>query len=262
MDRFFVEQNDIDLDTGTCCIYGDDVKHISKVLRARVGEKVEICDQRFEYICEISDIKKDVVKLAIIEKINIKRESNIKIKLYQGLPKSTKMEIILQKLTEVGVSEIILVKTKRSVSNVNEAKEEKKLERFERIIYEAAKQSKRIEIPKIKGILSFSEAIEDMKKNDKNICPYENENKLSIKEALKNISEKETLKNISESDNENENLTIGIFVGPEGGFDEEEIEQLKQQETNIVTLGNRILRTETAAIVSSALVLYELGQME
>ena len=246
MDRFFVDKNNIDLENGTCIIEGEDVKHISKVLRCKVGEKLEICDKdNSEYVCEITDISKNQVDLNILEKKEIKRESDLKVKLYQGLPKSTKMEFILQKLTEVGVDEIILVSTKRSVVKVDDKKEGKKLERWERIIYEAAKQSKRGKIPTLRGVLSFDEALEDMKNNDMNICPYENEKTVSIKSAIRG------------SDINN----IGIFVGPEGGFEEEEIQTLQDIDSKVVSLGPRILRTETASVVASSIVLYELSDL-
>ena len=246
MDRFFVDKSNIDLENGTCIIEGEDVKHISKVLRCKVGEKLEICDKdNSEYVCEITDISKNQVDLNIIEKNEIKRESDLKVKLYQGLPKSTKMEFILQKLTEVGVDEIILVSTKRSVVKVDDKKEGKKLERWERIIYEAAKQSKRGKIPTLRGVLSFDEALEDMKNNDMNICPYENEKTVSIKRAIRG------------SDINN----IGIFVGPEGGFEEEEIQTLQDIDSKVVSLGPRILRTETASVVASSIVLYELSDL-
>ncbi|MGM9532795.1 16S rRNA (uracil(1498)-N(3))-methyltransferase [Intestinibacter sp.] len=246
MDRFFVDKNNIDLENGTCIIEGEDVKHISKVLRCKVGEKLEICDKdNSEYVCEITDISKNQVDLNIIEKKEIKRESDLKVKLYQGLPKSTKMEFILQKLTEVGVDEIILVSTKRSVVKVDDKKEGKKLERWERIIYEAAKQSKRGKIPTLRGVLSFDEALEDMKNNDMNICPYENEKTVSIKSAIR------------EADINN----IGIFIGPEGGFEEEEIQTLQNIDSKVVSLGPRILRTETASVVASSIVLYELSDL-
>ena len=246
MDRFFVDKNNIDLENGTCIIEGEDVKHISKVLRCKVGEKLEICDKdNSEYVCEITDINKNQVDLNILQKNEIKRESDLKVKLYQGLPKSTKMEFILQKLTEVGVDEIILVSTKRSVVKVDDKKEGKKLERWERIIYEAAKQSKRGKIPTLRGVLSFDEALEDMKNNDMNICPYENEKTVSIKSAIRG------------SDINN----IGIFVGPEGGFEEEEIQTLQDIDSKVVSLGPRILRTETASVVASSIVLYELSDL-
>lgn len=246
MDRFFVKKDNINLQDNTCFIEGEDVKHISKVLRYKVGQELEICDNdNNEYICEISNIDKDMVNLNIIEKVNIKRESDLKIKLYQGLPKGPKMEMILQKLTEVGVDEIILVQTKRSVSKVDDKKEDKKIERWERIIYEASKQSKRGKIPKLKGILSFNEALEDMKSNDFNIVPYENERTRSIKQTIKGLD----INN------------MGIFVGPEGGFDEKEIEEIERINGYSVSLGPRILRTETASVVASSIVLYELSDL-
>lgn len=246
MDRFFVEKNNINLENNTCIIEGEDVKHISKVLRCKIGEELEVCDKdNNEYICEITNIDKNIVNLDILEKVDIKRESNLKIRLYQGLPKGPKMEMILQKLTEVGVDEIVLVQTKRSVAKVDDKKEDKKFDRWERIIYEAAKQSKRGKLPKLRGVLSFKEALEEMKNNDMNICPYENERTVSIKKAIKN------------SDIKN----IGIFVGPEGGFAEEEIEKIQEIGSKVVSLGPRILRTETASVVASSIVLYELSDL-
>ncbi|MEG1311000.1 MAG: 16S rRNA (uracil(1498)-N(3))-methyltransferase [Romboutsia sp.] len=246
MDRFFINNTNINLENNTCIIEGEDVKHISKVLRCKIGEELEVCDkENNEYICEITNIDKNLVSLDIVEKIDVKRESNLKVKLYQGLPKGPKMEMILQKLTEVGVDEIILVQTKRTVVKVEDKKEDKKFDRWERIIYEAAKQSKRGKIPTLRGVLSFKEALEDMKDNDLNICPYENEKTVSIKTAIK----------------DNEINNIGIFVGPEGGFAEEEIIQIQEIGSKVVSLGPRILRTETASVVASSIVLYELSDL-
>ena len=246
MDRFFVEKKNINLENKTCIIEGEDVKHISKVLRCRIGEELEVCDNgNNEYICEITNIDKSQVELNIVEVVDIKRESDLKIKVYQGLPKGPKMEIILQKLTEVGVDEIILVQTKRTVVKVDDKKEDKKIERWERIIYEAAKQSKRGKIPKLRGVLSFKEALADMKENDFNIAPYENERTKSIKQAIKGVD----IKN------------IGIFVGPEGGFEDTEIKAIEEIGGQSVSLGPRILRTETASLVASSIVLYELSDL-
>ncbi|QYE98584.1 16S rRNA (uracil(1498)-N(3))-methyltransferase [Paraclostridium sordellii] len=246
MDRFFVEKKNVNLENNTCIIEGEDVKHISKVLRCRVGEALEICDNdNNEYICEITNIDKSEVQLNIIDKVDIKRESDLKIKAYQGLPKGPKMEMILQKLTEVGVDEIILVQTKRTVVKVEDKKEDKKIERWERIIYEAAKQSKRGKIPKLRGILSFKEALSDMGNNDLNIAPYENERTKSIKQAIKG----QDINN------------IGIFVGPEGGFEDTEIKAIEDIGGQSVSLGPRILRTETASLVASSIVLYELSDL-
>ncbi|OSB10120.1 16S rRNA (uracil(1498)-N(3))-methyltransferase [Paraclostridium bifermentans] len=246
MDRFFVGKNNINLENKTCIIEGEDVKHISKVLRCRIGEELEICDNdNNEYICEITNIDKSQVELNIVEVVDIKRESDLKIKVYQGLPKGPKMEMILQKLTEVGVDEIILVQTKRTVVKVDDKKEDKKIERWERIIYEAAKQSKRGKIPKLRGVLSFKEALADMKENDFNIAPYENERTKSIKQAIKGVD----IRN------------IGVFVGPEGGFEDTEIKAIEEIGGQSVSLGPRILRTETASLVASSIVLYELSDL-
>ena len=173
MDRFFVEPEHLNLDDKTLYIDGEDVKHISKVLRYGQGDEIEVCDSNgHEYICRIESIDKTRIDLSIVDEVDINRESRIRVSLYQGVPKSTKMDIILQKLTEAGVDEIVLVNTKRSVVNIKGDKADKKFDRWERIIYEAAKQCKRGLIPKLRGILSFKEALEDMGKNDINICPY------------------------------------------------------------------------------------------
>lgn len=255
MDRFFVEPEHLNLDDRTLYIDGEDVKHISKVLRYGQGDEIEVCDSNgHEYICRIESIDKTRIDLSIVDEVYINRESKIRVSLYQGVPKSTKMEIILQKLTEAGVDEIVLVNTKRSVVNIKGDKADKKFDRWERIIYEAAKQCKRGLIPKLRGILSFKEALEDMGKNDINICPYEVEKSLGIKEALQTGQVKKILENKDE-------VRVGIFIGPEGGFAEEENEMVKAAGIASVTMGPRIFRTETASIVATAITLYELGDI-
>lgn len=255
MDRFFVEPEHLNLDGKTLYIDGEDVKHISKVLRYGQGDEIEVCDSNgHEYICRIESIDKTRIDLSIVDEVDINRESRIRVSLYQGVPKSTKMDIILQKLTEAGVDEIVLVNTKRSVVNIKGDKADKKFDRWERIIYEAAKQCKRGLIPKLRGILSFKEALEDMGKNDINICPYEVEKSLGIKEALQTGQVKKILENKDE-------VRVGIFIGPEGGFAEEENEMVKAADIASVTMGPRIFRTETASIVATAITLYELGDI-
>lgn len=255
MDRFFVEPSQLNLEDKTLYIDGEDVKHISKVLRYGQGDEIEVCDSNgHEYICRIESIDKTRIDLSIVDEVDINRESRIRVSLYQGVPKSTKMDIILQKLTEAGVDEIVLVNTKRSVVNIKGDKADKKFDRWERIIYEAAKQCKRGMIPKLRGILSFKEALEDMGKNDINICPYEVEKSLGIKEALQTGQVKKILENKDE-------VRVGIFIGPEGGFAEEENEMVKAAGIASVTMGPRIFRTETASIVATAITLYELGDI-
>ena len=255
MDRFFVDRKNIDTENNSLVIMGDDVKHISRVLRYGIGDRLEVCDgHNSEYICEIRDISKSHIDLTIVSKKDVCRESNIKVKLYQGLPKSSKMEIILQKLTECGVAEIILVNTTRSVVNIDDKKSEKKLERWERIVYEAAKQSKRGIVPKLKGVYSFEDAVEDMKLNDINIMPYEEEGALGIKEVLKSTEIQKIIEGKIE-------VTVGIFIGPEGGFTPEENLKAKESGVYSVKMGPRIFRTETASIVATSICLYELGDI-
>ena len=255
MDRFFVEPEHLNLDDKTLYIDGEEVKHISKVLRYGQGDEIEVCDSNgHEYICRIESIDKTRIDLSIVDEVDINRESRIRVSLYQGVPKSTKMDIILQKLTEAGVDEIVLVNTKRSVVNIKGDKADKKLDRWERIIYEAAKQCKRGLIPKLRGILSFEEALADMEQNDINICPYEDEKSLGIKEALQTDLVKDII-------GKKDEVRVGIFIGPEGGFDPEENNRVKAAGIASVTMGPRIFRTETASIVATAITLYELGDI-
>ena len=255
MDRFFVEPEHLNLDDKTLYIDGEDVKHISKVLRYGQGDEIEVCDSNgHEYICRIESIDKTRIDLSIVDEVDINRESRIRVSLYQGVPKSTKMDIILQKLTEAGVDEIVLVNTKRSVVNIKGDKADKKLDRWERIIYEAAKQCKRGLIPKLRGILSFEEALADMEQNDIIICPYEDEKSLGIKEALQTDLVKDII-------GKKDEVRVGIFIGPEGGFDPEENNRVKAAGIASVTMGPRIFRTETASIVATAITLYELGDI-
>lgn len=255
MDRFFVKERDIDISNNELKIVGEDVKHILKVLRYGIGDKIEVCDSNNrEYICSIKNIDKDNILLNIDKEVNINRESSVNIKLYQGLPKSTKMEIILQKLTECGVSEIVLVDTDRSVVNLDDKKSGKKFERWERIVYEASKQSKRGKIPNLRGVLSFNDALKDMSNNDFNISPYEAEKSLGIKEVLRS----QEIKKLAD---EKKEINIGIFIGPEGGFSDTENELIKSEGIYSVSMGPRIFRTETASIVATSIVLYELGDI-
>ena len=196
-----------------------------------------------EYLAKVTNVSKQEVLLEIIEKLDLNNESDIKIYLFQGLPKSQKMDLIVQKGTELGITEFIPTITHRV--DVKLKGEFKKLDRLNRIALEAAKQSKRGIIPKLRGVLSFKEALEDMKNNDMNICPYENERTVSIKKAIKNA-------NIN---------SIGIFVGPEGGITKDEIESVQEIGSHVVSLGPRILRTETASVVASSIVLYELSDL-
>ncbi|AFS78830.1 ribosomal RNA small subunit methyltransferase E [Gottschalkia acidurici 9a] len=245
MHRFFVEIENIKEDYIE--INDEDVKHIKNVLRLEVGDTISICDkQETDYICNISEINKNNITCMVIDKFKSKGEPPIDIVLYQGLPKSDKMELIVQKSTELGVKKIVPVMTNRTIVKIQDRKkEDKKLERWTRIAEEASKQSKRGMIPEISNIVTFKEMLDIFKGEETVIVPYESEENIGIKQVLKNCNSKK----------------INILIGPEGGFEDEEIESLKSINCNIVTLGPRILRTETAGFTTSAIVLYELGDL-
>ena len=191
------------------------------------------------------DKKEAIVK--IIKKLEINNESNIEIHLFQGLPKSSKMDLIVQKATELGVKEITPIITERVIVK-NEIGEFKKIDRYMRIALEACKQSKRSIIPDIKTPLEFDGLLTKLKEMDLILVPYENEEGYGIKNVIKDITEKDIKK-------------IGIIIGPEGGFEESEINILKELGAYIITLGPRILRTETAGFVCISLIMYELGDL-
>ncbi|WXR61138.1 RsmE family RNA methyltransferase [Peptostreptococcaceae bacterium AGR-M142] len=243
MDRFF--SNNIDLQSNKIIIDGDDVKHITKVLRMKEDNLLEICDNNDnEYIAKITTMSKKEICLDIVEHKKVKRESKININLFQGYPKGAKFELIIQKLTEIGVCNITPIITARVINKSLREKEAKKFDRWEKIIYEASKQSKRGVIPKLNGFLSLKEMIDKTEEDDLKIVFYENEDDLNLKDIVKKIN-KENIKSIS------------IVIGPEGGFEEDEIGLLKENNYHISTLGKRILRTETASIVAASLILYE-----
>lgn len=246
MHKFFVTDNCIHENKVT--IQGEDVKHIYKVLRLEVEDEVIVnnCLGQ-EFIAKIKAINKKEVILNIEKEININNESNVNIYLFQGLPKASKMDLIVQKATELGVKEIVPIITERVVVK-NEMGEFKKVDRWQRIALEACKQCKRTFIPVIKEPMEFNSMIEQLNTMDLVIVPYENASGYGIKNAMNNIS----MQSI---------LNIAIIIGPEGGFEEEEINKLKENNAHIVTLGPRIFRTETAGFVCTTLLQYELGDL-
>ena len=246
MHKFFTEAQNINNDFAK--ILGDDVKHIYKVLRLIEGEKVVINDcNGTEYLGAINEVTKTEVNVKILKKLDSNNESPVQIFLYQGLPKAQKMDLIVQKGTELGITKFIPVITERV--DVKLKGEFKKLDRLNRIALEAAKQSKRSVIPKVFDLVEFSDVINQVKSVDLFIVPYENAENFGVKSLAKKLCNLEKIK------------TIGIMVGPEGGFEDIEIDKLKEAGAYIVTLGSRILRTETAGFVATSLVQYELGDL-
>lgn len=241
MHKFFTEE----LDDVFAYIRGDDHKHLSRVLRLKEQDEILINDLKGQdYLGRIETIDKNETKVELREKVPESNESSLKLTLFQGLPKAGKMDLIVQKCTELGVQRIVPVVTERVV--VKNSSEFKKLDRLKRICLEAAKQSKRSALPEITEPMSFAELLMEMKRLDVFVVPYENQEEygfLTLKKELANIS------------------SMGIFVGPEGGFTEKEIDLLKDKGAKILTLGNRILRTETAGFTAVAMAQLLYGDM-
>ena len=249
MHKFFTPKELINGDVAK--IIGDDVKHIYKVLRISEGEKVTLNNcEGVEYLGRVKSVSKQEVLIDILEELESNNESDVNIYLFQGLPKSQKMDLIVQKGTELGITEFIPTITHRV--DVKLKGEFKKLDRLNRIALEAAKQSKRSIIPKVLEPIEFDEVLEKINSLDLLIVPYENANNFGIKTLINELRKDNVVDNIK---------NIGIFVGPEGGIEESEIERLKDKGAYIVTLGKRILRTETAGFVATSLIQYELSDL-
>ena len=239
MPKFFVSKQQI---ANQITILDEDAKHIKTVLRAKPGEEMTVCDgEGTDYFCKINAVAEKEILLDILEKKPCQTEPAVKITLFQGLPKADKMDMIIQKCVELGIDSIVPVVTERTIVKLDK-KEPKKIQRWQKIAESAAKQSGRGKIPCIENVLSFSQAIEESKKLCSAVIPYEKELQRGIKEFVKSFS----------------GDTLGIFIGPEGGFSLEEIQQAQKEGILPITLGKTILRTETAAIAATAILLHEL----
>lgn len=250
MPKFFIKTENLK-ENEEIWITGSDVNHIKNVLRKKIDDKINICnsDTQKNYECVIKNIEENKIVCKILDEVKSLAESNLNITIFQGLPKSDKMELIIQKATELGVKTIVPVITKRTVIKLKDKDKQNKVDRWRKIAEVAAKQSGRDIIPTIENIINIADIKFD--EFDKIFVLYENEEKISIKDEI------EQLKN----DNKEE-LNLGIVIGPEGGFAESEIEQLRlNQNVSVVTLGKRILRTETVALVVSGILMYELGDL-
>lgn len=245
MARFFVQSDSVENKMIT--ITGPDVKHISKVLRLVPGDKIGVSTgngREFEAVIrEITT--KEVISEIVTEK-QVSTEAEVRVNLYQGLPKGDKMELIIQKSTELGVSRIIPVISERTVVKLDGKKAGERRMRWQRIAEEAAKQSRRTAIPQVEEPVEFETALEQLGDNQLVIMPWEEQKSGGIKQLLKNNTD------LNE---------ISIFVGPEGGFSQKEARTAGEKGVHLVTLGPRIMRTETAGIVTAAIVLYEFGDL-
>lgn len=243
MYHFFTDKSNIT--DSLVYIEGKDVNHIKNVLRMHVGEEISVGngEDEDEYRCEITELGDDRItaKIMFVKKANV--ELPVKVSLYQGLPKSDKMEMIIQKCVELGVCEIIPVETKRAVVKIDDKKKESRVQRWQAIAEAAGKQSKRAIIPNIGQIVSFKKACESAKDKDVKMIPYE------LCEGIDDT--RKLFKNLKN------NQSVAVFIGPEGGFDETEIEYAVECGIVPVSLGQRILRTETAGMTVLAWIGYE-----
>lgn len=246
MYQFFVNKNQIK--DKTIIITGPDVNHIKNVLRMRQGEELAVSngEDGCEYRCEIEAFEAEAVicRLLFVKKDGLELSS--RVYLFQGLPKGDKMELIIQKAVELGAYEVIPVATRRAVVRLDDKKAKSKLARWQAISEAAAKQSKRRVVPNVHEVLSFREAVEYAGKMDWKLIPYElSEGMSRTRELIEGIK----------ADQE-----IAVFIGPEGGFAEEEIELAKEAGLEPVTLGKRILRTETAGFTVLSWIMYHLEE--
>jgi len=251
MHRFFVDKSQ--LKDRIAIISGDDAKHLEKVLRLKEGDNIEVVvGEEQEYLGEIIALKKKNHEVKLLETFDRNRESPLKITLYQGLPKASKMEMIIQKAVELGVHRIVPVMNARSVVQLKtENDQRKKQERWQKIAYEAAKQSKRLLIPEITLPIEFNKAITNISEEIQ-VVAYEEEKTTGLKD-LPFINNDKVQQDSA--------LSIGLWVGPEGGFSKEEIASIKNKEGYAVTLGPRILRTETAGLTLITMVQYACGDL-
>lgn len=243
MSRFFVDSTDIK-DNVISITDQEDIRHILKVLRLGPGDTVDISDSaEFEYQTEIITIDKNLIETKILDKQKFAREPELKITLFQGIPKQGKMETIIQKNVELGVYSIIPVFTHRTVVT-DKGSFCKKIERWQKISDEAVKQCKRGIIPEIKKEIQFQDAVKELGQYDLVLFPYENEENYSIKACLRSLQAKPQ--------------KVAIFIGPEGGFSDAEADALIAAGAVSVSLGRTVLRTETAGMAAIAMVMYEL----
>ncbi len=256
MNRFFVNSEDIEEENGTAVVKGDAVNHITRVLRLRAGDTVIIADGiGSSYLVEIAATDKEKVLLKILEKMDESREPFLKVILAQALAKGEKMDYIVQKCTELGVSEIIPFISERTVVKLNDKKAREKVSRWQKIARGAAQQSQRNKVPLIREVSTLKEVLEGKGKETLCIFLWEQEQEQGIKDVLGRAAA------VKGNGTKEEEMEVMIIIGPEGGFSENEGEMASKFGVHSVLLGPRILRTETAALAALTIVSYELGDL-
>lgn len=245
MHRFFVRPEQIR--EGKIEITGEDVRHIRQVLRMRPGEEVLISSGGdWEYTCRILSLEEEKVTAEILDAQKPGKELPSRLYLFQCLPKGDKMEWIIQKAVELGVYQIIPVASRRCVVKLEGKKAESRVARWNAVAASAAKQSKRMILPQVSPLRTFSQALEQAEALDVRLIPYERaEGMEATRQLFGGIRPGQS---------------VGILIGPEGGFDEEEVREAQQRGFSPVTLGKRILRTETAGMTALSVLMYLLEQ--
>lgn len=244
MQQIFVNEEPIE---GRFTVTGDDMHHLVRVVRIKKGEIIRVSTEAGNnYLCAVSDILDKELLVDVNEQVNSTELSN-KIYLFQAIPKGDKMETIIEKTVELGVYEIIPVQMKNCIVKLDDKKKKNKLSRYQTVALTAAKQSKRSIVPAIHDVLSFKEAMEYAANLDLLLLPYESKNGMKDTYDVINGLQK--------------GQSVGIFIGPEGGFDESEIELVKDK-CKLISLGRRILRTETAAICSLSMLMLKSEELE
>lgn len=240
MPRFFTQT--ISAEGGI--ISGDDAKHISRVLRMKVGELLTACDTKgYDYDCLIESLSDREVSLRVLEVRPSQSEPDVRVSLYQAMPKGDKLELIIQKAVELGVDSITPVMTRRCVSKPDSKSMAKKLERYNRIALEAAKQSGRGKVPQVCPMLDLPQALDEMAQTSCPILFYENAT-APAKQVIDGAGKE-----------------IAVLIGSEGGFDESEVELAIQKGCQVLSLGKRILRCETAPLAVLSIIMFETGNM-
>lgn len=246
MSNFFIDSGNIDGENAY--VTGSDVNHIKNVLRMKESDEIKLSTgDGLLYTAKIGEFLPDRIVCRIIDCEGDKSELPAKIVLFQGLPKKDKMELIIQKAVELGVSEIVPVMMKRTIVKLEDnKKEQKKLERWRTISLTAAKQSGRAIVPEVSDFITFNEAVKQAKGLEYNLIPYENEKGMErARELIKELKDKKS---------------IGIFIGPEGGISEDELELAINAGAKPISLGNRILRTETAGLALVSVIAFEIDE--
>ena len=243
MHRFFI--SDKDIESGRVIITGSRVHQIRDVLRMKTGDEIIVLDNTgFEYQVSLTNISPKEVVGKVVAKKQSYTEPRTKIALYQSLLNREKFELVLQKCTEVGVTSFVPVIAERSIIRKLEKITLQKLTRFESIITEAAEQSGRGKIPKLKRPISMTQAVSQLEDYDFCLVGSAQKECASLKQVLRKTTSKP--------------VNIALFIGPEGGFSDKELEILESSGVLAFSLGERILRTETAAVIASGIILYEL----